>query len=113
MSKMSNEGDIPKTDVAQRSRLADQFEIAKKIYAAHSLLGNAQYWGLDRTKIIAFLEDALVQFQDAGGIARTGTGPLGDRGPNLCGESGDVFDYGIGRLLAEGYRSSGIFAVSA
>ncbi|WP_175762283.1 hypothetical protein [Burkholderia anthina] len=47
------------------------------------------------------------------GIARTGTGPLGDRGPNLCGENGDAFDYGIGRLLAEDYRSSGISAVSA
>ncbi|KVF26442.1 hypothetical protein [Burkholderia vietnamiensis] len=113
MSKMSDEGDISKTDVARQRRLADQFEIAKKIYAAHSLIGNAPHWGLDREKIMAFLDNALAQFQAAGGVARTGTDVFGERGPNLCGENGDVFDYGVGRLLAEAYRSAGIFAVSA
>ena len=113
MSKMSDEEDVSKIDVARQGRLADQFEIAKQIYAAHSLFGNALFWGLDRKKIVAFLENALAQFQAAGGVARTGTDVFGERGPNLCGENGDVFEYGIGRLLAERYRSAGIFAVSA
>jgi hypothetical protein len=110
MSKFSDEG---QPDVAQRKRLSDQFEIAKKIYAAHSLLNNAPHWGLDPEKIQRFVNDALIQFQAAGGVTHTGTNVFGDSGPHLRGENGDVFDYGVGRLLAESYRSAGIFAVTA
>ncbi|MFM0631247.1 hypothetical protein [Paraburkholderia xenovorans] len=101
MSKPSDERDTSKTDVARQKRLGDQFEIAKKIYAAHSLHSNAPAWGLDWEKINDFLEDGLIQFQAAGGDAQTGTNALGGRGPHLRGENGDIFDYGIGRLLAE------------
>ena len=112
MTKTNDEGQTTKADVAQQRRLYDQFELAKKIYAAHSLLRNAAHWALDQQKIENFLKVASAEFRAVGGIAQTGTNSLGEHGPMLSGENGDVFDYAIGRLLAENYRTAGAFSAS-
>lgn len=87
--------------------MSDQFETAKSVYAAHRLLVNAPQ--LDRQKIVAFLNRAVIEFEAADGHAKAGTDALGERGPVLCCENGDVVPYDAGRMLAETYISTGIF----
>lgn len=95
------------TVAAIRERISKQFESAKKLYAAQSLLGKAP--PLDHEKIVSFLSRVLLEFQAAGGKAKTGTNTFGERGPMLFYENGEIISYDIGRLLAEKYISDGVF----
>jgi hypothetical protein len=92
---------------ASQRRMADQWEIGKKLYAAHSLLVSAP--PLDRQKIVSFLNQALLEFMAAGGHAQTGTDVFGERGPVLSCENGDIIPYEAGRVLGEQFISSGVF----
>jgi hypothetical protein len=91
-----------------QDRISKQFEIAKKLYAAHRLMINAPL--LDRQKIMTFLEQTKFDFETAGGIAATGTDVFGGSGPILSCENGDEVPYEAGTLLAENYMSSGMFS---
>ncbi|WP_176060219.1 hypothetical protein [Paraburkholderia sp. BCC1876] len=106
MSKQTDEGGQMERE-AQRLRLYEQFEIAKKLYAVHSLLPKTP--PLNREKIIAFLDGAVAQFQAAGGVVQVGTNVLGEQGPILRCENGDVLRYEIGRELVDAYVSAGTF----
>lgn len=106
MSKQADASEQMKND-AQQLRMYEQFEIAKKLYAAHHLLVTIP--SLSREKIVAFLNEALIEFQTAGGDVQVGTDVFGLRGPILRCENGDVLLYEIGRLLAEKYISAGTF----
>jgi hypothetical protein len=107
MDKQNKMSESDESAQAKERRLYFQFEIAKRLYAAHRLLVNAP--PLDRQKIVVFLQQALADFQEIGGVAKTGTDVFGESGPVLYCENGDLVPYDAGRMLAEDYIAKGIF----
>lgn len=107
MSKQSNESTNQQASAEQEVRLSSQWEIAKKLYAAHRLLVNSP--PLSRTKIVAFLQQTFDDFKRAGGNVQTGTDIFGQVGPVLRCENGTEVPYDAGRMLADDYLSRGLF----
>lgn len=68
-----------------QGRMANQFEIAKALYAANRLTLSM---GLDRQKLEAYLNQTQVLFECAGGKVEVGYDQCGGAGPMLSTEDG-------------------------
>lgn len=91
----------------QEARIDFQWEVAKKLYAAHLLLGKAP--PLNREKIVNFMRQALIDFEKAGGNVQTDTDIFGQCVPDLRCENGLRVPYEAGRFLADDFIYHGWF----
>lgn len=79
-------------------RLAEQWELARCVYAWHQVLKGTQ-GSPSYSAAAKQLDEATQRFVAAGGIAETGIGPLGDKGPKLSLADGRVVPYTAGQAL--------------
>ncbi|MFZ7320997.1 hypothetical protein ACLS0R_07540 [Comamonas jiangduensis] len=82
------------------NELSQQWELARHVYAWHRVL----YAGLNpqqKAYVVQALGKALTEFEAQGGIATTGTDPLGQKGPILKCTDGREVPYNAGLLLAD------------
>lgn len=85
-----------------QQRLYEQFDLAKSIYAWHQVLLMITS-PKDREFVAQKMEEARNEFVYKGGVAKTGVGPFGDKGPALETSDGKKVPYETGRILAQEY----------
>ena len=86
-------------------RYAKQYELARCVYACHQVMQATQGSAL-HSAAAAQLSEATRRFVEAGGIVKTGVGPLGDKGPRLFLADGREIPYRAGQALVEGYAQA-------
>lgn len=87
------------------TQLAEQWELARCVYAWHQVLQLTQESAL-RNAVAKHLGEATQRFVDAGGIAQTGNDPLGDKGPTLSLADGQEVPYTAGQALVDAYAQA-------
>lgn len=88
--------------IMTNQRLYVQFELARSVYAWHQVL-LVTTAHMDLRFVAQKIEEATVKFVENGGVAKTGVGPLGDKGPVLETSDGNEVPYSAGSTLAVHY----------
>lgn len=89
---------------ASREVLAEQWEVAKRVYAWHQVM-SAQS-GVLRADAAERLNKVAAQFRALGGVVKVGKDALGIEGPRLELSDGTLVPYSAGLALVDDFAQS-------